>query len=132
MLASALPYTALCTCRGGQDLFAMPQTPYPELDATRRELALLDSLYTLYREVMNTEAEWSTILWSDVVVNVSDMSAGACVSSPVHHPAVVVASLALLCFHPSLCRNGHVFHALPTPAARRAVVGCVQTVEAED
>ncbi len=35
--------------RSGQALFAVPQTQFGELDATHRELALLDTLYGTYK-----------------------------------------------------------------------------------
>ena len=52
--------------RSGQVLFAVPQTQFSELDATHRELALLDTLYGTYKEVVDREAEWRAMLWADV------------------------------------------------------------------
>ncbi len=51
---------------GGEDLFALKKTEYPELEATSKELDLLQKLYSLYRDVMNTMDDWKTILWSEV------------------------------------------------------------------
>ena len=37
----------------GEQLFGLPATEYPELDRTRRELDLLERLYSLYLQVTN-------------------------------------------------------------------------------
>ena len=60
---------------GGEDLFALPITPFPELDETKKELALLGKLYGLYKDVMNQMDEYRTILWADVKDNVDTMIA---------------------------------------------------------
>jgi dynein heavy chain, axonemal len=59
---------------GGEELFALPLTAFPELDATEKELQLLGKLYGLYKDVMTRMEEWSGILWSDVVANISGMT----------------------------------------------------------
>lgn len=59
----------------GEELFALRKTEYPELDLTRKELALLEQLYSLYLDVMNKMDEWRVILWTEVVANVEKMSA---------------------------------------------------------
>jgi dynein heavy chain len=60
--------------QNGEDLFALPRTEYPELDATDRELKLLAKLYSLYKDVMSRMAEWRTILWADTVANIGGMA----------------------------------------------------------
>ena len=60
---------------GGEVLFALKKTEYPELEATAKELELLQKLYSLYRDVMNKMDDWKTILWSEVVANVAEMAA---------------------------------------------------------
>jgi dynein heavy chain len=60
---------------GGEELFALRKTEYPELEATQKELELLQKLYSLYRDVMSKMDDWKTILWSEVVANVAEMSA---------------------------------------------------------
>jgi hypothetical protein len=40
--------------KAGEDLFALPQTQYPELVKTKKEVQLLDQLYSLYVEVINS------------------------------------------------------------------------------
>lgn len=58
----------------GEALFALPQTPYPDLDATAKELGLLAKLYGLYMDVMARMDEWRVILWSDTVANIGGMA----------------------------------------------------------
>lgn len=38
----------------GEEIFGLPVTEYPDLHATERELKLLDQLYGLYTEVLDT------------------------------------------------------------------------------
>ncbi|RYE97643.1 MAG: hypothetical protein EOO41_03270, partial [Methanobacteriota archaeon] len=59
---------------GGEELFALPRTEFPDLDTIGRELGLLGKLYSLYKDVMSRMEEWSTILWSDVVSNIGTMA----------------------------------------------------------
>lgn len=40
--------------KAGEDLFALQQSQYPELIKTRKEVSLLDQLYSLYVEVINS------------------------------------------------------------------------------
>ncbi|CCI47848.1 unnamed protein product [Albugo candida] len=47
----------------GEELFALPKTMYPELEATKKELALQDKLFGLYTDVLGTLEEWKTIPW---------------------------------------------------------------------
>jgi len=42
----------------GEALFGMPKTMYMEMDVTRKELELLDKLYSLYTNVMTTIGEY--------------------------------------------------------------------------
>ena len=44
--------------RGGEMLFAMPLTDYPELEAIRNELRLLQKLYDLYALLCCTRSDW--------------------------------------------------------------------------
>jgi len=50
---------------GGEELFALPLTDYPELEATRNELKLLQKLYDLYVDVIDTSKTWREIRWVD-------------------------------------------------------------------
>lgn len=75
--------------RSGEELFALTETPFPQLMTMQKQLGLLDQLYTLYMDVINTvDEEWREILWDDVVENIDDMSskvemfAGRCKKMP--------------------------------------------------
>lgn len=57
----------------GEELFGMRPTEYPELTRTKKELSLLDQLYGLYMDVVNTLDEYKNILWSQVGANLSRM-----------------------------------------------------------
>lgn len=59
--------------RRGEELFALPITEYPELEETTKQLKLADQLFILYQQVMETETNWKTVLWSDVSENITEM-----------------------------------------------------------
>lgn len=88
---------------GGEALFALQKTPFPELDEMGRELQLLDELYSLYRDVMGRMEvraaapqqrasrphsmptpsttvlpsrlqEWQSLLWSETVTHIDEMA----------------------------------------------------------
>jgi dynein heavy chain len=59
---------------GGERLFGLPEQKYPALVKTRKELRLLDSLYTLYQSVISTIDEYKGIPWSEVVANIEQMN----------------------------------------------------------
>jgi dynein heavy chain len=50
---------------GGEELFALPLTEYPELELTRNELKLLQKLYDLYVDVIDTSKTWREVRWLD-------------------------------------------------------------------
>ena len=58
---------------GGEELFALKQTAYPELLKTKKELALLTQLYGLYTDVLGTIAGWKEISWVDVPNHTEEM-----------------------------------------------------------
>lgn len=58
----------------GEDLFALPRTEYPDLDATEKEVSLLGKLYGLYRDVTGKMEEYRSILWTDTVANIDAMT----------------------------------------------------------
>ena len=45
----------------GERLFGLPNTSYPELDETRKEIELLDKLYNLYSKVKDTISKWKDV-----------------------------------------------------------------------
>lgn len=53
---------------GGEELFGLPVTEYDELQRIRRELGLLQKLYSLYNSVIENVNGYQDILWSDIDV----------------------------------------------------------------
>jgi dynein heavy chain len=58
----------------GEEMFALYITEYPELEQTKKELGLLEKLYSLYTETSTTITGYADILWSDVVANIESMN----------------------------------------------------------
>ncbi|KAG9402276.1 hypothetical protein AC1031_006904 [Aphanomyces cochlioides] len=58
----------------GEELFGMRPTEYPELVKTRKELALLDQLYGLYMDVVQTMEGYRNIYWSVVPSMLEEMT----------------------------------------------------------
>lgn len=54
------------TYSGGEELFGMAVTEYPDLTQTRKELNLLQKLYGLYNTVMDSIDGYFDILWTEV------------------------------------------------------------------
>ena len=54
---------------GGEQLFGLVVTEYPELQQIKRELGLLQKLYTLYNTVIETVNGYFDILWSDIDID---------------------------------------------------------------
>ncbi|CAF3405686.1 unnamed protein product [Rotaria sp. Silwood1] len=54
------------TYHGGEELFGLPVTEYPQLEKLRRDLLLLQRLYSLYNKVLDTVAGYYEIAWIDV------------------------------------------------------------------
>jgi dynein heavy chain len=59
---------------GGEELFALPLTDYPDLIQTEKELKLADQLFALYVDVLGTLNDWKSVLWVDVAKNIGDMN----------------------------------------------------------
>lgn len=51
---------------GGEQLFGLEVTDYPDLAVIKRELNLLQKLYGLYNAVIDTVNGYFDILWSDI------------------------------------------------------------------
>eukprot|EP01135_Chromosphaera_perkinsii_P008183 Nk52_evm5s1178 gene=Nk52_evmTU5s1178 len=51
---------------GGEELFGLTQTEYPELVTTKKELKLLNNLYGLYNSVLDSVNGYYDILWQEV------------------------------------------------------------------
>uniref|UniRef100_A0A1I8HIQ5 DHC_N1 domain-containing protein n=2 Tax=Macrostomum lignano TaxID=282301 RepID=A0A1I8HIQ5_9PLAT len=54
------------TYTGGEELFGLPESDYPELQRIRKDLSLLQKLYGLYNQVLDTLSSWKDITWSEV------------------------------------------------------------------
>ena len=54
------------TYNGGEELFSLPITPFPQLAKIKKELKLLQNLYGLYNEVLSKRQIYAETLWQDV------------------------------------------------------------------
>ncbi|XP_052062310.1 dynein axonemal heavy chain 5-like isoform X2 [Mytilus californianus] len=59
-------YKKYITYTGGEELFGLPVTEYPKLLNIKKELNLLQKLYGLYNNVLETVHGYYDILWVDV------------------------------------------------------------------
>ena len=50
----------------GENLFGLQNQKYDDLQETEKEIANLDKLYSLYKIVLDTTANWEDLAWSDV------------------------------------------------------------------
>ena len=58
----------------GETLFGLPHQSYPALEETRKEIELLDKLYSLYSKVKDTIGRWREVLWLDIQSEISKMT----------------------------------------------------------
>ncbi|CAG06179.1 unnamed protein product, partial [Tetraodon nigroviridis] len=54
------------TYTGGEELFGLPVTQYPQLLEIKKQLVLLQKLYGLYNTVIETVNGYYDILWADI------------------------------------------------------------------
>eukprot|EP00043_Microstomoeca_roanoka_P013217 m.129292 g.129292 ORF g.129292 m.129292 type:complete len:4796 (-) comp15694_c0_seq1:72-14459(-) len=54
------------TYSGGEELFGLPQSDYPDVHRIKKELGLLQKLYGLYNDVLKTIGGYYDILWANV------------------------------------------------------------------
>ncbi|WAR12300.1 DYH5-like protein [Mya arenaria] len=59
-------YKKYMTYTGGEELFGLPVTEYPELLKIKKELNLLQKLYGLYNTVIDTVHGYYDILWTEI------------------------------------------------------------------
>ncbi len=59
--------------RGGEELFTLSRTEYPDLDVTVREVGLCDQLFGLYGSLMEAVGEWKEVPWNSVAANIEKM-----------------------------------------------------------
>jgi len=57
------------TFSGGEELFGMEVTDYPELQRIRKELNLLQKLYQLYNSVLERVRSYNDIPWLDINID---------------------------------------------------------------
>lgn len=57
------------TYHGGELLFGLPITEFPQLEKIRKDLTLLQRLYGLYNRVLDTVASYYEISWVDVNID---------------------------------------------------------------
>lgn len=57
------------TYHGGEELFGLPVTEYKQLEKIRRDLHLLQRLYSLYNRVLDTVAGYFDIAWVDANID---------------------------------------------------------------
>ena len=62
-------YRNYVTYTGGEELFGLAVTDYPELLRIRKDLNLLQKLYGLYNDVIDTVNGYYDILWVDVDID---------------------------------------------------------------
>lgn len=62
-------YKKFETYHGGEILFGLPPTDFPELERIKKELTLLQRLYGLYNRVLDTVAGYYDIAWVDVNID---------------------------------------------------------------
>ena len=60
--------------KAGEELFALRPTRFTEVLKTRKEINLIDQLFSLYVDVQGSIKSWSTYLWSDLTDKVTGMS----------------------------------------------------------
>ncbi|XP_027143184.1 dynein heavy chain 5, axonemal isoform X2 [Larimichthys crocea] len=56
------------TYTGGEELFGLPVTQHPQLLEIRKQLTLLQKLYGLYNNVIETVNGYYDILWADILI----------------------------------------------------------------
>ncbi|XP_069898297.1 dynein axonemal heavy chain 5 [Dipodomys merriami] len=59
-------YRKYITYSGGEELFGLPVTQYPQLLEIKKQLSLLQKIYSLYNSVIETVNSYQDILWSEV------------------------------------------------------------------
>ncbi|KAG5463766.1 MAG: dynein, axonemal, heavy chain 5, partial [Olpidium bornovanus] len=57
------------TYSAGEELFSLPVTPFPTLVKIKKELKLLQNLYSLYNDVLEKRNAYYEMLWSDMDLN---------------------------------------------------------------
>ncbi|KAJ3342801.1 Dynein heavy chain 5, axonemal [Gonapodya sp. JEL0774] len=53
----------------GEELFSLPVTPFPALVRIKKELKLLQNLYSLYNDVLEKKNGYNETLWADIKID---------------------------------------------------------------
>lgn len=61
-------YRKYITFSGGEELFGLPVTQHPQLLEIKKQLGLLQKLYGLYNNVIDTVNGYYDILWAEVAI----------------------------------------------------------------
>ena len=59
---------------GGEEIFALSFSEYPDLQKTKKEINIASQLFDLYVNVIRTIDEWKMMPWVSVSSNINDMS----------------------------------------------------------
>ena len=59
---------------GGEELFALPKSEYPDLAKNQKEIKLASNLFDLYVDVINTINDWKLMPWMEVSNNMEEMT----------------------------------------------------------
>ena len=59
--------------RGGEELFALRPTEFHEVAKTRKDINLIDQLYSLYVDVDTSFIAWSLLSWGDLSDKIGGM-----------------------------------------------------------
>ena len=63
--------------RAGEELFALRPTRFNEVTKTRKEINLIDSMFSLYVDITTNTSTWNKILWVDLQEQVVSMTDAA-------------------------------------------------------
>lgn len=62
-------WTKYITYSGGEELFGLPVTQYPDMQRIKRELNLLQKLYQLYNTVLESVNGYYDVPWTDIDID---------------------------------------------------------------
>ena len=74
--------------RGGEEMFALENNEYPDLERTKKNVKIASQLFDLYLDVIRSINDWKQMPWGTVAVNIDEMSdtmdsyAGRCKKLP--------------------------------------------------
>lgn len=60
--------------RGGEEMFALPFSEYPDLERMRKDIKIASQLFDLYADVIRSINEWKNLHWSTVSSNLEEMT----------------------------------------------------------